>query len=135
MHAERMTMATELTLNRESERDEGVPPSGRPSRLIIRALWRRKVARCAIIYIVFFYVVGMFAPVIAPYSYSKQNLDAALQGPSRAHPFGTDRLGRDQLSRVIYAARTTVVITVLTAITGGLVLGPCLGLLAGYVGG
>src|SRR5262249_44809319 len=70
-----------------------------------------------------------------PRSYSSQNLDIALRGPSRAHPFGTDRLGRDQLSRVIYAARTTVVITIVTAITGGLLLGPGLGLLAGYRGG
>jgi ABC-type dipeptide/oligopeptide/nickel transport system permease subunit len=51
------------------------------------------------------------------------------------HPFGTDRLGRDQLSRVIWSARTTIIVTVATVVTGSLVLSVGLGLLAGYMGG
>ncbi len=50
------------------------------------------------------------------------------------HPFGTDRLGRDILTRVIFGLRTTVIITVVTLVTGSLVLGITLGLLAGYFG-
>ena len=53
---------------------------------------------------------------------------------SWTHPFGTDRLGRDILTRVIYGLRTTVIITVITLVTGSLVLGISLGLIAGYFG-
>lgn len=133
-------MAQETAVSREQS-DEGDALEQRrgpsPSRLLWRALWRRKIARIALIYIVIFYVIGAFAPLFAPYGYKEQALDRAnvLQGPSLKHPFGTDRLGRDLLSRVIYAARTTVVITLITAVTGGLLIGPALGLLAGYRGG
>ena len=100
--------------------------------IALRALLRRRLARLALFYIAVFYLCGIFAPLLAPYSYREQNLENATQPPSLDHPFGTDRLGRDMLSRVIDAARTTVIITVLTAVTGGLVIGPALGLLAGY---
>ena len=53
---------------------------------------------------------------------------------SWSHPFGTDRLGRDILTRVIYGLRTTVIITIVTLVTGSLVLGISLGLIAGYFG-
>lgn len=128
-------MTGELTLEREEQQPEGQRAAAGPWRLFWRALWRRRIARFALLYIALFYAVGLFAAVIAPYGYREQNLDIALQGPSRAHPFGTDRLGRDLLSRVIYAARTTLVITAISAVTGGLLIGPGLGLLAGYRGG
>ena len=57
------------------------------------------------------------------------------QGPSWDHPLGTDQLGRDLLSRVIYATRTTILFTIAVVATGGIVLGLGLGLLAGYRGG
>lgn len=53
---------------------------------------------------------------------------------SWSHPFGTDRLGRDILTRIIYGLRTTVIITVITLVTGSLALGITLGLVAGYFG-
>ncbi len=53
---------------------------------------------------------------------------------SWSHPFGTDRLGRDILTRIIYGLRTTVIITVITLVTGSLALGITLGLIAGYFG-
>jgi ABC-type dipeptide/oligopeptide/nickel transport system permease subunit len=56
-------------------------------------------------------------------------------GPSLDHPFGTDRLGRDMLSRVMWASQTTVIISAAAILTGGLALGVTLGLLAGYAGG
>ena len=58
----------------------------------------------------------------------------AKQGPSISHPFGTDRLGRDQMTRIIYGLRTTVIITVVTLVTGSLAIGITMGLLAGYFG-
>ena len=56
------------------------------------------------------------------------------QGPSLKHPFGTDRLGRDLLTRVIYGLRTTVIITIASIVSGSLFLGIGLGLISGYVG-
>jgi ABC-type dipeptide/oligopeptide/nickel transport system permease subunit len=129
-------MASELTLEQQQEHAAAEAGRGQsPSRLLWRGLWRRKIARVAMVYIAFFYFVGLFAPLLAPYSYKAQDLGNVQAKPSLEHPFGTDRLGRDQLSRVIYAARTTVMITLVTAITGSLIIGPGLGLLAGYVGG
>src|SRR5690349_1857893 len=95
-----------------------------PTRILLRALWRRKIARISIIYIALFYFTALFAPLIAPYQYRTQDLGNVEQGPSRDHLFGTDRLGRDLFSRVVYATRTTAVLTIITAIAGGLVLGP-----------
>lgn len=133
-------MATEIALPQEGSQT-GTPPgrSLSPGRLLWRALWRRRIARIAIVYIAFFYLVGILAfplsRALGLPGYKTQNLDLSRAAPSREHPFGTDRLGRDQLARMIYAARTTVVITFITAITGGLIIGPGLGLLAGYRGG
>jgi ABC-type dipeptide/oligopeptide/nickel transport system permease subunit len=80
------------------------------------------------------YGAGILSPLVTPYDYNDQNLAEAKQGPSFGHPFGTDRLGRDILTRIIYGLRTTVIITVITLITGSLVLGISMGLVAGYFG-
>ncbi len=101
----------------------------------LRRLLRKKIAVVCLTLIAIFYVAGTFAPLIAPYGYSQQNLDLSFHGPSLRHPFGTDRLGRDVLSRNLYAARTTVVVTLATVATGSIVLPVTLGLLAGYRGG
>jgi ABC-type dipeptide/oligopeptide/nickel transport system permease subunit len=116
--------------------EEAVPaPRWRsPTALAFRRLLRKKIALAALLFIAIFYFVGIFSPWIAPKSYTAQNLEAVEEGPSLDHPLGTDRLGRDLLTRVMWAARTTVIITVSTLITGGLVLSVGLGLLAGYMG-
>ncbi|MDQ5862663.1 MAG: ABC transporter permease, partial [Actinomycetota bacterium] len=82
-----------------------------------------------------FVVAAIFAPLLAPYGYAEQNLDISFQGPSWAHPLGTDRNGRDLLSRVIFASRTTAIITIATVSTGSILLPLTLGMLAGYRGG
>lgn len=93
----------------------------------------------ALAFICLFYFCGVTAPVLTHFgaisSYRAQNLDHDLEGPSLDHPFGTDRLGRDQLSRVIWASQTTVIVTLATVLTGGLILAVSLGLISGYVGG
>jgi ABC-type dipeptide/oligopeptide/nickel transport system permease subunit len=106
-----------------------------PLAVTIRRLLRKRIASVAIVLIILFYLTGIFANFLAPRSYTEQDLNNVLQPPSLAHPFGTDRLGRDMLSRVIWASRTTVIITVATVVTGQLVIGVGLGLLAGYRGG
>jgi len=110
-----------------------------PLGLALRRLLKKRIALVAIAFILTFYGAGSSANFLTSSgvisSYRAQNLEQALQGPSMSHPFGTDSLGRDQLSRAIWASRTTVVVTLATLLTGGLVLAVGLGLLSGYVGG
>jgi ABC-type dipeptide/oligopeptide/nickel transport system permease subunit len=102
--------------------------------LSLRRLMRKKLGVTCLAVIVLLYSSGILAPLVAPYGYNDQDLTMAKQGPSLGHPFGTDRLGRDILSRIIYGLRTTVIITVTTLVTGSLALGITLGLMAGYFG-
>ncbi len=81
-----------------------------------------------------FVVVAVFAPLIAPYSYSQIDLTHILQGPSAAHLLGTDQLGRDLLSRLIFGTRIEAIVA-FPAVGAALVVGLVLGLLGGYVGG
>jgi len=101
----------------------------------IRRLLRKRIAVVCLIVIAAFYVTGILAPWIAPHGWAEQNLDASFQGPSWEHPLGTDRTGRDMLSRNLYAARTTVIVTFATILTGSVLLPLTLGMLAGYRGG
>ena len=97
----------------------------------------KKIAVIATIYILSFYAVGIFANQLPIPNPNQQvlSLEARSQGPSREHLLGTDRLGRDLLSRVIYSARTTIIFTTAVIITGSLFIGLTLGLIAGYKGG
>ncbi len=132
-----MTTAT-VTGAWESEMLERPPQSLK--RRVFRQLIRKKIAVAAIAYLALFYVAGLSAPLISAATGldpREQDLrvEAARQGPSLEHPFGTDRLGRDIFIRVVYAARTTILFTLAVVVTGGIFLGLGLGLLAGYRGG
>jgi len=81
-----------------------------------------------------FLVTVILAPVLAPYDFAEQDIPSMLQGPSRAHLLGTDHLGRDLLSRIIYGARIALG-TAVPAVAVALLGGTLLGLLSGYVGG
>ena len=102
--------------------------------LSLRRLMRKKLSVVCLCIIAIMYGSGIFAPLVAPYGYNEQNLAIAKEGPSLTHPLGTDRLGRDLMTRVMYGLRTTVIITVISLVTGALVLGIALGLIAGYFG-
>ncbi|MCH7699547.1 MAG: ABC transporter permease [Chloroflexi bacterium] len=117
------------------EDEEGRRPSIGPWRLALRRLLRKKLAVVALFLIGVFYFVGFFAPLVSPQDFRSQDLENTLLGPSFDHPFGTDRLGRDQLSRVIWSARTTIIVTVATVVAGSLLLSVGLGMLSGYLGG
>jgi len=106
-----------------------------PSRQLWVRLRRKRIAMAALAVIAIIYGAGLFANVLAPYSYTAQNLDRGLEGPSADYWLGTDRLGRDMLSRVMYSARTTLIVTAAVVFSGTFVLGNTLGLLAGYRGG
>jgi ABC-type dipeptide/oligopeptide/nickel transport system permease subunit len=105
---------------------------GSPGFRTLRRILKRPLAVVCLIIIIALYLVGIFAPWIAPYGYAEQNLDISFEGPSWDHPFGTDRNGRDLLSRTIWAMRTTVIVTMATIMTGGILLPLTLGMLAGY---
>jgi len=80
------------------------------------------------------FVVAVFASWIAPANPSAQNLAARLESPSRAHWMGTDELGRDVFSRVIYGARVSLTVAV-CVVAGCGIAGLVIGTLAGYFGG
>ncbi len=100
----------------------------------LRRLLSNKVGIACLSIILLLYGAGILAPLVTPYGYNDQDLTNVKQPPSLMHPFGTDRLGRDILTRVIYGLRTTVILTVATVATGSLALGISLGLAAGYFG-
>lgn len=102
--------------------------------LALRRLARKKLAMVCLSLIVFMYVGSLLSPLITPYDYRALDLQNTRQGPSFAHPFGTDRQGRDMLTRVIFGLRTTVIITITSLLGGTLVLGVVLGLMSGYMG-
>jgi len=79
-------------------------------------------------------LIGFIGPFVAPYSPIKQNYEATVQPPSRAHWLGTDKFGRDQLSRVLYGARIDLGVGIVTAIVP-LLIGIVIGSLSGYYGG
>ena len=106
-----------------------------PSFRVLRRLMRRPVALVAIVVILIIYLAGILAPWAAPYSFSKTDFQHPFAGPSLDHPLGTDRLGRDLLSRVMWSAQTTVIVSAAAVVTGGLALGVTLGLVSGYAGG
>ena len=81
-----------------------------------------------------FVIMPVFAPFIAPYKPDAMDYDAILTPPSLAHPFGTDDLGRDIFSRIIYGSRIDLGVVV-AVISVALTIGLTLGLIAGYLGG
>ena len=103
-----------------------------------RARWRLLLSRPTFLVggaiILFWVVCAIFGKSFAPYNPLAQNLLANNTGPSGAHWFGTDQLGRDVLSRVIVGARVILIVTPLATILGT-VLGTALGLVMGYFGG
>tara|TARA_B110000263_G_C15226432_1_gene472467 strand:- start:3 stop:959 length:957 start_codon:yes stop_codon:yes gene_type:complete len=96
---------------------------------------RKKLGVICAILVITIYLVGIFAPFLAPYDYSDTNLLKTQAGPDFENILGTDRLGRDILSRVIWGIQTTVIVTITGLLTGSLILGLFLGLLAGYYRG
>lgn len=100
--------------------------------------WQRirknKIAILSAVLIVVICLIGAFAPVLAPYPFDEQYLDQVLVAPSVAHWLGTDSLGRDMLARLIYGARVSMAVGVITAVIS-LVIGTIYGAISGWFGG
>jgi len=99
-----------------------------------RTLRRNRVALAGLGVVLLWLALGLLAPVLPIQDPNAQNLGAKLQPPSTTHLFGTDDLGRDMISRVIYGARISVPAGMLVILLTGTV-GCLLGAVAGYVGG
>lgn len=104
------------------------------ARRVSRELVRNKFALAGACFLIIVSLLAIFAPFVAPYSPTDQSLLNRLQPPGRDHWFGTDELGRDELSRLIYGARTSLFIA-LIGTTGGVIVGTTLGLISGFFGG
>ena len=103
--------------------------------LFLWRLWRDKPlgAVGALVCIIFIFT-GLFADWIAPFDYNEMNPQDRLQGPSFAYFFGTDQIGRDVFSRIVYGARTSMVIGFSVALLS-ILISIFLGVLSGYFGG
>lgn len=101
---------------------------------LLRMCRQNKLAAFSALLILLIILASVFAPVIAPYGEAEQDVINRLQAPSALHPFGTDELGRDVFSRILYGSRVSLVIGILPSVLA-LVIGIILGLLAGYIGG
>lgn len=95
---------------------------------------RNPLAAAGAVLVVLFVACALFAPWLAPQDPAYIDLPSRLSGPSAAHWFGTDELGRDIFSRIIYGARISMLVGV-SVVAGSLFLGTIIGSLAGYYGG
>lgn len=103
-----------------------------------REVWRRlrrnKLAMIGFVIVFALVFLAIFADVLAPYDYSEQNIANRLAYPSAEHLLGTDDLGRDILSRIIYGGRVSLICSILSILIS-LVIGGVLGCVAGFAGG
>jgi peptide/nickel transport system permease protein len=103
-----------------------------------RTAWQRfrrsKLATIAIAYVVLITIMAVAAPLLSTGSPDAIHLNARLQPPSAQHPFGTDNVGRDVLTRMIHGSRVSLVVGY-SATALSLIIGSLLGALAGYYGG
>lgn len=110
----------------------------RPRRTLWGDVWarlrRNRPAVAGLVIIILMYFTAIFAPLIAPYEYDKIDLENVRAGPSLDHPLGTDELGRDVFSRIVWAARSAAFVSIAVTVFG-LTLGILFGVLSGYLGG
>jgi len=105
-----------------------------PARRALRRLFKRKGAVIGLVVLAVFILLALLAPLVAPYDPIATSWTLVRKPPSAAHWFGTDELGRDMLSRVIYGARASLLAGAIS-VTIALTIGVPLGLISGYRGG
>jgi peptide/nickel transport system permease protein len=114
------------------------PEAGRSYRsarqVLARQFVRNRGAIGGLAIVGFFIILTLIGPWLTPYDPLDQDLSSAFLPRSLAHPLGTDELGRDTLTRLLYGSRITLLIT-LGSVTISLVLGVAIGLIAGFYGG
>ncbi len=100
----------------------------------LSVIFRSRVAVVGLSIVVFWVLVAILAPVLAPHSPFAQDSSAVNKGPGGLYPLGTDHLGRDILSRLIYGSRTILLLAPISVLCS-VALGTLLGLIGGYYGG
>lgn len=126
---------TDLSTEGMNQRVASAPKAG-------RSLWsdawarmkKNKAALISFYFIIAVCLVAILAPWIAPHSFETQNIDRTLMPPDAQNWLGTDSLGRDMLSRIIYGARMSMAVGIFTAIVS-LVIGGVYGAVSGWMGG
>jgi oligopeptide transport system permease protein len=99
-----------------------------------RRLKKNKLAMFGLTFLLFLIVISLLTPLIAPYSYEAQDLYLGATAPSAEHWLGTDVLGRDQLTRIMYGSRISLLVGFI-ATSVAIVIGVSWGTVAGYLGG
>ncbi|MBN2307375.1 MAG: ABC transporter permease subunit [Candidatus Hydrogenedentes bacterium] len=97
-------------------------------------LWQNRLAVTGLVVLCCMTALAVLTPWIAPYSYDEQDLELTAAGPCARHWFGTDRLGRDLLTRVLYGGRVSLMVGI-AATSVSLVVGVLYGAIAGFAGG
>ncbi len=109
-------------------------PEPRRAGLTLRWLRENFLVAAGAVVVALWLVIALTAPMLAPFDPLAQNVRERLQAPSEAHAFGTDELGRDMFSRVLYGARITIPAGIIVILVGS-TLGIVVGAVAGYLGG
>ncbi len=129
-----MTDAIQSTSEKGASEAAAVILKPRSKNRTLRRFMRHRPAMAAIILLSFIVTVSAFAPVFAPYPYDQIDLRAAGQPPSPEHPLGTDRVGRDILSRTLYGGQVSLLVGV-GATTIAVVIGVIIGAASGHYRG
>ncbi len=110
------------------------PATRSPALALLRAVARHRLARVGLVIVAALVFIAIFAPLLAPYSPTQQDLYRVLAPPSRLHLLGTDNLGRDVLTRLMYGARVSLFVGIVSSLISA-VVGVLIGLVAGFRGG
>ena len=126
-----------MSLVTTSDNSQQAPPyyDGGIVRKTLRWLRKHKLAAASLCVIIALYALGIFAQWLAPHDPLYQDFHASYQMPSWDHWLGTDTLGRDYFSRILFALRTTIGLTAATLLVGAGFIAVFLGILSGYRGG
>ena len=103
---------------------------------VMHRLSKNKPAMCALAFVILLIMSAVFAPLLAPYDYAKQNLVEKFLMPSFAHPLGTDNFGRDILSRLLIGGRISLLVSVMAvaiSVGGALIIGAAVGYFGGIL--
>jgi peptide/nickel transport system permease protein len=144
---EQVTDGSEKPISEEIDTPDAHHRPWRRLKDSLSVLFASRTAAVGLFLVLFWVLVAIFAPLLTPYTPLEQDWKAPNQGPSTAHPLGTDELGRDLWSRLIYGARVVLVIlpisdnfwlpggTALWGVFVALLMGTTLGLVSGFYGG
>lgn len=117
--------------------DPPPPASDNVPRTTRQIAWRRfrkhRVAMAGSVILMILYLGAIFAPIVAPYDPNELDLDHTREGPSLRHIMGTDELGRDEFSRVVFGGRISLAVGLGVAMSSGLI-GTAMGVIAGFYG-